>query len=57
MEKSYNWTETVPTFQGPANDVYYFCWKIGVKWRDLIGQIPLQFRLYITVNFEMGKPM
>ena len=26
-------------------NVYDFCWKIGVKWRYSIGQIPLQFGL------------
>ena len=33
----------VPTSQGPAKDVYELCWKIGVKSRDLIGRIFLQF--------------
>ena len=37
--------KTVPTSQRPAKDVYGFCWKIGVKWRDLIDQISLQLEL------------
>ena len=48
------------TSQGPAKDVYGFCWTIGVKWRDMIGQISLswvQFAYTTTNTVEYLKPL
>ena len=42
------------TAEGPAKDVYGYCWTIGVKWRDMIGPILEMGRFDWSDFFTVG---